>query len=397
MIIFPISAALTLARPPLATYATAILCIIIFQFQLGSSITESLLYYPESWNPINMITASIAHGSWSHLIGNLVFFLAFAPALEALIGSTLKYISVMLFISLVVGVSYSISILIGNSESLPTLGLSGVVMGMIGLSAFLMPQAKIKVFWWYIIFWKIFYVPAWVLAVIYIGLDSWEMISSDDYGGINIVAHVAGGFAGYLFGWLWLKERKEETREELAAEIEDMKMQQKYGKSKSMSFRRQKEIEQQRVIKENAREQDHFMGKLYKAVSTHRDSEAITMIIDRFDVFQTPVSDFEELFKRVQQWGPSRTQLCLGRLIIEMLNEEKRYGRALFFIETCQKISPKFILADLSQTVFYAKMAMEADKLNVAVNLVADARTRYGNLVNLQLCDQLFEHINLSP
>ena len=394
MIIFPFSTALTLAKPPLTTYATAFLCVLIFQFQLGSSLTESLMYYPESWNPLKMITASIAHGSWTHLIGNLVFFLAFAPALEALIGSTIKYISVMLFISFVVGVSYSISILIGSSESIPTLGLSGVVMGMMGLSAFMMPRAKIKVFGWFIFFWKIFYVPAWVIAVIYIGLDSWEMFTSNDYGGINVVAHVTGGLAGYLYGWLWLKERKEETKKELEAEIEEMKLQKKHGKSPSMSYRRRNEIAEQKVIKENQREQDHFMGKLYKSVSTHRDSDAINMLLDRYDIFQTAIGQYEELFDRVKQWGPSRTQLCLGRLIIDILNEERRYGRALFYIEKCQQISPKFILANLSQTVFYAKMAIETDKMDVAKNLIAEPEKRYGSMINVKLCHELIALIN---
>ncbi len=62
----------------------------------------------------------------------------------------------MLFISFVVGISYSFSILIGSSKPLPSIGFSGVVMGMIGLSAYLMPQARIRVFWWYIVFWKTF-------------------------------------------------------------------------------------------------------------------------------------------------------------------------------------------------------------------------------------------------
>ena len=49
--------------------------------------------------------------------------------------------------------------------------------------------------------WKILYVRAWVLAAIYIGLDTWTMCSVADYGSVNVVAHVAGGFAGYLYGY----------------------------------------------------------------------------------------------------------------------------------------------------------------------------------------------------
>ncbi len=354
------------------------------------------MYYPESWNPVGMISASVIHGGWAHLIGNLIFFLAFAPALEILIGSTVRYIALMLFIAIVVGLSYSISILIGLSEPMPTLGFSGVVMGMIGLSAFMMPQAKIKVFWWYIIFWKVFYVPAWILAVTYIGLDIMVMFTSNDYGSINVVAHVAGGFAGYLFGYLWLNERKQETRDELAIEIEEMRLQKKHGKSASMSYRGRHEIDQQRIEKKAELENDHFMGRIYKAVTTHRDSEAVFLLLERYDLFQTSVGQFEKLFEHIQQWGPSRTQLCLGRLIIEQLNEERRYGRALFYIEKCQQISPLFILADLSQTVFYAKLAIETNKLEVAKNLIINPEERYGDRVNIDYCHKLLAHLELA-
>ncbi len=156
------------------------------------------------------------------------------------------------------------------------------------------------------------------------------------------------------------------------------------------------EIEQQEIYDESAKERDHFMGKIYKAVSTHRDSEAIYLLLDRYDISKTSYKYYEELFEHMQKWGASRTLLCFGRLIIDILNEERRYGRALFYIEKCQQVRPQFILADLSQTVFYAKMAVEADKLDVARNLVSNAEKRYGNMVNLELCTKLITHINLA-
>ena len=49
--------------------------------------TKALWYVPGSWNPVSMVTATFAHGSWDHLIGNLVFFFAFAAAVELIVGS----------------------------------------------------------------------------------------------------------------------------------------------------------------------------------------------------------------------------------------------------------------------------------------------------------------------
>ena len=166
----------------------------------------------------------------------------------------------------------------------------------------------------------------------------------------------------------------------------------RFARNKSSSH----EVEQQEVFEESAKERDHFMGKIYKAVSTHRDSEAIYLLLERYDISKTSHKYYEELFDHMQKWGASRTLLCFGRLIIDILNEERRYGRALFYIEKCQQVSPQFILADLSQTVFYAKMAVEADKLDVARNLVSNSEKRYGNMVNLELCSKLITHINLA-
>ena len=125
MLIIPYSTALSLARPPYVSYAAALICLVIYTLQLGSPITELLLYYPDSWNPITMVTSSLAHAGFFHLFGNLVFFMAFAPALEIIISNRLLYIGVMLFVAVASGLSYSLSVLIGGGEPIPSLGFSG--------------------------------------------------------------------------------------------------------------------------------------------------------------------------------------------------------------------------------------------------------------------------------
>ncbi len=136
----------------------------------------------------------LAHGDWWHLPGNLIFFLAFAPSVELLLQSSVKYVATIIAISFVTAVTYSISTFIQGAP-VPTLGLSGVVMGMIGLSAYLMPHAKIRTFVWFIVFVKNLYIPAWIFAVWYIGWDAFELFSNSDNVGVNLVAHVSGGIS----------------------------------------------------------------------------------------------------------------------------------------------------------------------------------------------------------
>ncbi len=138
---------------------------------------------------------------------------------------------------------------------------------------------------------------------------------------------------------------------------------------------------------------NQFMTRIYRMVTTHRDGEAMLTLLQQFDAEQTPTTEIETLFKDVQQWGPSRTLMCVGRWLIQRLHEDKRYGRALYFIEQCQAVGDGFILAELSQTLFYARQAIDLDKPQVAVKLLQNPYTRYGDEVDAEQCIKLLAQI----
>ncbi len=377
MLLLPVSTALTLAHPPKATYATVALCCIVFLLQLNFPVTEHLVYEPLSWNPFTMITSAFAHAGWLHLIFNMIFFLAFTPALEAIIGSTTRFVSIILSLCFIIGICYSISILLGLSRDMPTLGFSGVVTGFIGLSAFLIPNARIRVFWWYIVFWKTFYIRAWIVALFFIGVDAWKLITLDDFQGINLVAHVAGGVAGYLYGYFMMQDRKQEIADELNDEIEEMKRVQRHGGNRGMQMRESKRLQFEREQKQQQLEYDRLMSRLYKAVSAKQDSEALAVLLQPYQLDQLTSAQVEQWYDRVKTWGPSRTLLCLGRLMIELLQQEKNQARAIYYIKQCQSINPQFLLPDLSQTVVFAQMALDTHDIDVAKHLLNKPNERY--------------------
>ncbi len=171
---------------------------------------EGLAYYTDTWNPLTMISSAFAHGSWSHIIFNLFFFIAFAATIEVLSGPV-AYIGLILVVSLFTGVFSSVSAIASGSH-FSTLGLSGVVMGMMGLFAYLLPKAKIRCYYWFIIFFGSVAIPAWALALWYIGGDIYTLFANEDHGMVNVMAHVTGGIAGYLFGIIFLQKVRWETR-----------------------------------------------------------------------------------------------------------------------------------------------------------------------------------------
>lgn len=179
-----------------------------FQLDAPQYLTSNLAYKPESWSPVHMLTAAFAHGSWSHVIGNLIFLFAFAATVEAILGYA--YFSlVVVLIALLSHVLYSITML-GVSTPPPTLGLSGVVSGIMAMFVFFLPQAKIKCFFWFFIIVKRFSISAWLFVGFFVAWDAYYLLTDNGSSNINFAAHVGGALTGYLLGLMLFRKRKQE-------------------------------------------------------------------------------------------------------------------------------------------------------------------------------------------
>lgn len=183
------------------------------EFRRGapSSLTARLAYPPNSWNPMRMLSAAVAHASWAHVIGNLLFFYAFAATIEILIGPFL-YLGVLVVLALGTHSVYSLA-MIQDPQALPTVGLSGVVMGVIALFVYFVPRARIDCFLWLIVFFKRFALPAWLLAAWYIGWDVYAELTGTGHPGINLVAHLSGAAIGFALGVTFFRQKRHWARE----------------------------------------------------------------------------------------------------------------------------------------------------------------------------------------
>jgi hypothetical protein len=95
---------------------------------------------------------------------------------------------------------------------LPTLGLSGVVMGMLALFVYFLPHARIRMFYWFIIYVGTVGIPAWFLAAWYIGGDFYSQVSGAG-GYVNFVAHLAGAALGFLIGVAIFRQKRHWAKE----------------------------------------------------------------------------------------------------------------------------------------------------------------------------------------
>jgi membrane associated rhomboid family serine protease len=155
-----------------------------------------------------MLTSSFSHGSWDHVIGNLFFFFAFAAAVEMIIGP-LAFLGVIVAMAFGTNIFYSLAML-KVAEPMPTVGLSGIVMGMMTMLAFFMPTAKIRCFYWFLIKVGTVTVSAWVLALFFVGFDIYNLLTQEEMGTVNLVAHVSGALIGLTLASIFFRRQRRE-------------------------------------------------------------------------------------------------------------------------------------------------------------------------------------------
>jgi membrane associated rhomboid family serine protease len=168
-----------------------------FESLVPPELTDKIAYQPDRYNVITMITSTFAHASWSHLIGNLIFFFVFASCVECALGS-LNFALVFLTMSVVTSVAYSHSV--SASDALPSIGLSGVAMGMMALLTTLLPRARIWCFFWFLFWIRRFTLPVLVITAWYIAWNVYDLNRHDTSSHINYMAHVSGAICGIVIG-----------------------------------------------------------------------------------------------------------------------------------------------------------------------------------------------------
>jgi rhomboid family protein len=159
---------------------------------------------PEPWG-VSWITAMFMHGSWSHILGNMLFLAIFGKNVEDALGS-LRYLAFYFaggFVAMMTQAAMTLLFGTGAESQVPNLGASGAIAAVMGAYFVFYPQSRILtlvvVFPIRIPAW--FFLGAWFLYQLVeanFGLFS----SKANGGGVAFFAHVGGFLFGVLVAWI---------------------------------------------------------------------------------------------------------------------------------------------------------------------------------------------------
>ncbi len=160
-------------------------------------------YVTEGHDLHALLTSMFLHGGWLHLLGNMLFLWIFGDNLEDEMGH-LPYLGFYLAAGLAAA---ALQILADPYSRIPMVGASGAIAGVMGGYLLLFPRAKVDVFFFFLIFFRILPVPAWIMLGVWFGLQLINGFAvSTDMGGVAYWAHAGGFIAGLLFAVpLWLR------------------------------------------------------------------------------------------------------------------------------------------------------------------------------------------------
>jgi rhomboid family protein len=143
---------------------------------------------------VTILTAMFMHGSWSHIIGNMVFLWAFGPEIEDAMGRG-RYLIFYLLGGLIAMLAQVVA---SPHSTVPNLGASGAIAAVMGTFVVTYPRDRIKAVLFIFIFARITFIPAALLIGVWflMQLVHAGAVAQVQTGGVAYLAHVGG----FIFG-----------------------------------------------------------------------------------------------------------------------------------------------------------------------------------------------------
>ena len=200
------------ARVPVVTAGIIVVNVVVFVLELmrGDAFVTQWAAVPaqivsgHQW--ITILTAMFMHGSWSHIIGNMIFLWAFAPEIEDVMGRG-RYLVFYLVGGLVAMIA---QIAVDPRSTVPNLGASGAIAAVMGAFLVTYPRDQIRTLLFIFVFARIRFIPAALLIGFWFLTQLFHAgrVAQVQTGGVAYLAHIGGFIFGAVTARLFEDRRR---------------------------------------------------------------------------------------------------------------------------------------------------------------------------------------------
>jgi membrane associated rhomboid family serine protease len=157
---------------------------------------------------VTLLTAMFMHGSWMHVLGNMLYLRIFGDQIEDLLGRG-KFILFYLLCGLIAGLAQVIA---EPNSILPCVGASGAIAGVLGAYVVKFPGNGVHVL---VGIWRVT-MPAVLVLGGWIALQIFEHMHSlaGKSGGVAYMAHIGGFVAGSVLVFVFSGLRRTSASQE---------------------------------------------------------------------------------------------------------------------------------------------------------------------------------------
>jgi membrane associated rhomboid family serine protease len=146
---------------------------------------------------LSVLTALFVHGSWLHLLGNMLFLHVFGDNVENRMG---RFRFLLFYVAAGYLATYGYAL--AHASSTQTLvGASGAISGVLGAYLYLYPRARVTSVFPFLFFLPLRF-PAWMVLIFWFVLQ-WLAGEVHQTGpGVAYLAHITGFVFGFLCTWV---------------------------------------------------------------------------------------------------------------------------------------------------------------------------------------------------
>lgn len=145
---------------------------------------------------ITILTAMFLHGSWLHIIGNMVFLWAFGPEIEDAMNPV-RYLVFYLLGGIVAMLAQVAAI---PHSDIPNLGASGAIAAVMGAFLVTYPRDRIRTLLFFFVFVRVSFIPAALLIGFWFLSQLFDAgtVAAVQTGGVAYLAHIGGCIFGAI-------------------------------------------------------------------------------------------------------------------------------------------------------------------------------------------------------